>query len=444
MGAKPHRRPGATTDPLLSSSASPVRQSLTRATTLATAGMVVGYASTLVQQLVLSRSLGISTDVDALAAALAWAVSATGVVGWTIASLVVPLYIEARTRDPLEARRIARTASALAIVAGGVLAVITVLAADPLAMTLLPGSEPPSRDELASLLRISAPLHLVWTFWILTAALANARRHFAAATLVTVVPSVTIIAVIVVVPTVEAAAVAYVVGMAAQLAILIADGPEWRTDLVPALDRTALGRLGAGALPLALTFLFQNVALLVVRAAASLGGPGDVAAFDYALRLTLAGESVLLSGALAVALTVWSEDRATGAERLPLDQAIVSTAGVGLAVAAVVIALASPMVSLLFVGGRFGGEDAERVALALTWIAPGMAARMVLHLVMRRLLARRAAWLLAGVSSVAVTVIAFAGSAGQTAIGLGGVGFGYSLAWIVAAGVGVVGARRLR
>lgn len=416
--------------------------SVARSAGLATAATFAGYATTLLQQVVLARSLGVSANVDALAVALAWAVAVSGIVGWTLATAVVPLYIAARVSARSDASELFGTATSLAGVAGAALTLMTLLAAEPLASALLPGGSPDTRQTLVLLLRITCPLPFIWVMWIMASGLANARRQYVGAALVTVVPSLIVIATLLLSPTVQAAAGAYVVGMTAQVGVLVASGRQWRRDLAPRFAREAFSTLAPRLLPLAAMFVFQSAALLAVRAVASLGDPGDLAALDYAMRLTMAVESVLLTGAVAVALTVWAEERVTGVERLPARHAILLTGSVGALVAALLMLGATPTVTVLFGGGAFTGADVSRVAVALTWVAPGMAARMLILLVLRLLLARGSTWALAALFGLALAAVTIAALLGHIAAGLAGVAFGYSVGWVLAAIAAVVPIRR--
>src|SRR5262249_9310172 len=117
---------------------------------------------------------------------------------------------------------------------------------------------------------------------------------------------------------------------------------------------------------------------------------------------------------------------------------------IGSAVAATLVFLfATPLVNIVYRGGNFTIEDASRVADTLKWLSVAMAGRIVHMVALRALLARQAGTAVAVVCVVALgtfTAATYAASAG----GLNAITAGYSIAWLVGAGVTVLLAYRSR
>jgi len=421
--------------------------SIAKSATVATFATIVGYAATVAQQVLYARGLGIGSNTDALAVALAWAVATTGLVGTTLMSVVVPTYIAARHNHPLRATAIARNSNAVAFGIGLIFAAVTFGLAPQIAPILLPGSDSSTRHALEGLLRITAPLHVLWIVAVATTALANARGQFLLAAASTVVPSLPIIVALVLIPppTVERTAAAYSIGIVAQITLLTVLGNGWGRDAVPAFSRGLIVPLVRAAAPMAIAFGFMGLSSLAVRSIASFGGPGDAASLDYATRLTTAMESVLTAGSLAVALTIWSEDAVrVGPARLPLGRAILIATALSISAAVSLIWLAVPITDVLFGNGRLPPHQIALVSSALVWLAPGLAARMVHMVGMRMLLAQRATWSITAIGLLALVGVVGGALVGRAEGGLVGVAAGYSAGWIIATVVTLLALVRIK
>jgi putative peptidoglycan lipid II flippase len=410
------------------------RRQVARATLVATLGTLAGYVASLLQWAVYARVLGVSSSTDALAAALAWIVGLTGLIGAAFVSVTVPMYLRSAPTNPAAARDLFRTAQTAALVLGLGIALLTFGAAGPLAALLLPGSVESSRRELVEILRVSAPLGFMWVAVATLSALANARERYGPAAAATVIPSIPVIAALLLLPrpSVVQVAAAFVVGMTLEVLVLGVAVRPWRSHLVPGLSGGTLARLGRTAAPVVLAFLLVNVSAVVLRAIASFGGAGDVSVVDYAIRIITAAETVLLSGALAVVLTVWSTDAAGSLpERLPVVSAVRVALGFVVPAAFGVAALAPAIVGALFGGGRFGVSDVDQVSRFLVWISLGFAAHATYLVVVRAMLARGSSG--AFLASAVIELLAFtvAGWTLSSEFGLVGLGAAYSLSWVV-------------
>jgi len=398
--------------------------------TIATAATVVGYLSSVLQQFVVGRILGVGADVDALAATMAWSAGVTGFAGTTLASVVIPAYVLRARTDEKGANRLFAAAAAVALGFAVASALIVLLFPRAVGNALLPGS---STSQLANLLQLSGALQITWISVIVATALANAQGRYVAAALTSVIPSAAVIAALLIGPTVDTVIVGYTIGFAGQLAVLL-----WKTRIPwTSIDFRALDPLRRLVVPIGIGFAFINISNVVVRAVASGGATGDVAVFDYASRLTTAAESVLTAGGLAVLLTIWSGDPRS----LRLTPVLVVTV-VGSAIAATFVFLfAGPIVNFVYRGGKFTMEDATRVADTLRWLSVAMAARIVHMVALRALLARQDGRAVAVVGVVALGTVT-AATYTASSVGLTAITAGYSIAWLFGAGVTVVLAYR--
>ena len=422
----------------------PEDRRLARAAVATTLATIAGYAVTLVQQIAYARALGVGADTDGMAAALAWAVSTTGIIGTTLMAVVIPAYIRARATSPEAASTLFGAATCVATAIGLVLAIGSLVAAPALVQAMLPGSSGEGAQVATDVVRLTAPLHVLWIATVAAIALANSRGRFVLAAASTIIPSVPVIASVVIPPhpSVYLTAAAYVLGVALQLGFLIAYGRDWIRDLAPRLHMASLQPLRRSLVPIGLAFLAINLTGVAIRSVASLGPTGDVATLDYATRLTTAAESVLLNGVLAILLTVWSEDAVGAQDRLPVGRTIAYAIVLGGGAALSLALLAGPIVALLFGGGRFSQLDSARVASVLVWLAVGMAARMVHMVAVRVLLARQARWTIAWIGVIALLGVVGGAAIGHAIWGLDGVAVGYSVGWIGAAAATVAATRR--
>ncbi len=427
--------------------------SATRSVALATVATFVGYAVTLLQQVLFARALGVDAQTDALAAALAWGVGTSGPVGAALASVALPAYVQARASgDEQRARASIQASAGIGLTAALLLAIITFLAADSLSAALAPGLVGGDRERLAGLLRLTAPLEFLWILVWLTVARANARKRYVLAAASFAIPPVPVILTFVLSPnaTVEEVALAYIVGAALQVALVAASvGPLG--DLRPSLRTATARRLIRRLIPAGLAFGLMSIAGLVLRGVASLQGPGAVATADYASRLVVAGEQILLSGLLAVVFTRWSHEAgAMGSATVAVAEAggawsvqgaVLRMLGPVIGVAFLLPIVAPPLVSILFQGGRFDAEDAGAVARFLGWMSAGVAAHMLVLLAVRALLAAGRFIILSVVGAVAVVTMWGVGLIAGASMGLDGVALAYAVGWFAAAVVSLVALR---
>lgn len=419
--------------------------SVAKAIGLTTAATAIGYAITLLQQVLYARSLGVSADSDALGAALTWAVGTTGPVGTTLAMVFLPRYVRA-TKASGETAAIRSRATAIALVVGFLMLVVTLVGAPWLAGILVPGGDDARRETLVGLLRIAAPLEVTWPLIYVAISGANARERYLLAAGSFILPPLPVIGLLLIgAASVQLVALAYVGGTVLQLAALWVIEPESRPHLGAPSAGLAI-RLRQDILPVGLAFGVLSLLPLEVRGLASGHGVGAIAISDYASRLVVAGQQVLLSGLLAVTFTRWSRrvEGEPGAGIDSVERTLLLVGAAGVVIAALLPLVSVSVIRVIFGGGSFHEGDAEAVGTFVVWMGPGIAGQMVLTVALRALLAtdRHAPLLVACAAAVVVALVV--GAAGQSIWGLNGVAAGYSAGYLVAAAIAVWAIRNER
>lgn len=416
-------------------------------TTLVTAG---GYAITLLQQVLYARSLGVNADTDALGAVLAWAIGTTGFVGTTLTTVYLPAYVRANQQQPSDSADLKGVASMVTMGVGGLLMVATFLAASPLAAILLPGAEASHQVALADLLRLGAPLGLTWPLIWLAVATVNAHERYVLAAASAVLPPLPVIAVLVIGATsTDQVVLAYAAGTVLQLFALWAFEARSRPHVGWIARSPAWVNISRGLIPVGAAFALLSIVPLEIRGLASFFGAGAAATSDYASRLVLAGQQVLLSGLLAVVFTRWSKRSVPGQSRVAAAVDSVHRMLVFVLLAAVTTAVVLPFVSVplihvVLAGGRFTGADAVAVGSFVAWMAPGIGAHMVLMVAVRALLAERAYLPLLGAALSTVVLVPTVAAFAEPILQLDGVAAGYSAGYLAAALITFVAAWRLK
>lgn len=412
------------------------RPSVARSIGLTTVATGLVYATTLLQQALYGRALGVNADTDVLATGLAWGVATTGLVGTTLTSVLLPAFVRAIHAGETHRQSVLRNGWALALAVAAMLMVATFVGAGVLADALGPGLPPGDREHLADVLRLTSPLQLIWIASWMGVSIANASERYVLAAASAILPPLPVVAMFALSrPRVDDVALAYVVGAALQLVVLGIAGRRAFAGVAGAPDLRALRPLVRRLAMVGAAFAMMGAIPIVVRAIASQGRAGDVAVADYASRLALAGEQLVLSGLLAVIFTRWS----TKHPDLPVATTIARVLGVVVAVGVALPILAQDLIAILLGGGRFTGEDVDTVATFLSWMAPGVASHMLLMVVARALLAQARLAAFGAASAVALIVFGVVAVAGHSAWGLQGVAVAYSLGWLSGVSVAIVG-----
>lgn len=178
--------------------------------------------------------------------------------------------------------------------------------------------------------------------------------------------------------------IAGVAQFAFQLPLLFREGfrlrwvPPWRDPTV----REVVRRMGPGVVGVAAYQLNVTIIMLV-----SYGVDRHVvASFDYAVRLMEFPQGLVgisLATYLLPTLSGLAAQKKYPEFRATLRQGLAYALVVNLPAAALLVALAEPIIRLLFQGGLFDLAATRRTTLALTCLAPGLAAFSAVNLLVR-------------------------------------------------------------
>ncbi len=247
------------------------------------------------------------------------------------------------------------------------------------------------------LLRLMLPYLMLVCLAALCIGMLNARGHFFVPALGATLLNVVMIASVWFLtpwfgPTLETQIFALGVGVliagvaqfAFQLPVLFREGFRfrWVTPWRDPTVREVVRRMGPGVLGVAAYQLNVTLIMLV-----SYGVDRHiVASFDYAVRLMefpqgLVGVS--LAAYLLPTLSGLAAKKQYPEFRATLRQGLAYTAFLNLLAAALLVALAAPIIRLLFQGGKFDFAATQRTALALACLAPGLAAYSAVNLLAR-------------------------------------------------------------
>ncbi len=272
------------------------------------------------------------------------------------------------------------------LLAGGLLLVLALLLARPLTLLLAPGfaSDPALFDQTTTLVRICLPYSLAILAAALSMGVLNAQERFLIPALAPCVLNLTLI---------TFAGIAWLFGLAPAPTLAwgmcLAGVLQWAMQL-PALRRTGftwpgsmrfgdpeVRRLGKEMPPMVLGAAVFQINVLLSSILASFLAPGSISSLYYADRLVqfpLAVFSVAVGQAALPRLAALAGRQETArfnevlgnALRLSLFLALPATAGL--------IALASPVVDVLFGHGAFDSADSAATTLALAAYSLGLPA----------------------------------------------------------------------
>jgi putative peptidoglycan lipid II flippase len=325
-----------------------------------------------------ARRFGTGPDADALALTLVLTLAISNEIVTWIGSLFVPFYVETRTLDgPTAGRRfvafstaaltigVATLALAMAVGAGGVVALI--------APTL------PARDEATRLLRLFAPLLVLLPLVALLAGALQAHGRFVVAVVRQLLWYGGAVALLIVFGA-RYGPVVVPIGMGAGLTTCaVIFGVTVARTLPSGPERVAVGRRlrrAAWSLaPLALASAANYANVTIERAIAARLPEGSLAALTYAYRLLNFPIALMLANATTMLLPDLSARAAladTGALERTIGRALRLAIVFTLPIAALSIALAEPLVRVLFEREAFTRSSTILTVTALTWYAPGV------------------------------------------------------------------------
>jgi putative peptidoglycan lipid II flippase len=161
-----------------------------------------------------------------------------------------------------------------------------------------------------------------------------------------------------------------------QVPSLYREGFRWRwvSPLKNATVQVVIQKMVPGMLGVA---AFQFNVLITMGIAYAVKGAQTVASFDYAVRLMEFPQGVIgisLATFLLPALSGLAADKNYPEFRATLRQSLGYLAFVNLIATTLLIALAEPIVRLLFERGQFDPDSTSRAAFALACLAPGLVA----------------------------------------------------------------------
>jgi putative peptidoglycan lipid II flippase len=390
----------------------------------------LAFGTTLVQQVLYARALGVGTTADVLAIGLTYAVGISGLIGTTFAGVVLPAYLR---KDPSDGALFFRSAHFVALLAAAIGAAATIAFSSQIADAAFPAATDVVRDDLRLILWPMGLLIVAWTSVATVTALANAKQRYVFASFAAAIPSVPVIVVLVAgQPTTFGVVAAYIMGAIAQLTWLGLGLRRYWRELMPRASLAVLPAVGRASAATATGLFLISMSAVIARSIASVGGPGEAAGFDYAMRLATALEQILLTGLLSVVFTTWSMHGAGHDGPLSLENTLLFVGGAAVIVAGGLATFSAPIIDVVLRGGQFSESNAIAVGTIVAWIAPGIAAHMVVMVAARAIQARGSSRFFVELGILVTAVIGVAGAALQAAGGAAGVGAAFSLAWISA------------
>jgi putative peptidoglycan lipid II flippase len=415
-----------------------------RATFLAVVGVtLLGHLLALAFEIVAAARFGTGADADALAFALVLVVMITAEVSGWVSTLVVPLYVEARTARPAAAAAFLRRVLAAVVAVGGA-AALALAAGAPALVGLL---APTLGARGAAVLRAFAPLLLVVPLGGLFAAALHAHGRFVA-------PSLRPLAwyggglggVLLLADRLGAmsAPLGMVAGTLVFALVLAGAALALTRDADARAGGPALARLAALLLPLVLLSAAAAANVAVERALAARLPAGSLAALTYAYRLLhfplmlfVVNASAMLLPALA-GHAARGEDAAVAAlGRRALRIAVVFA----VPLAALAMALAEPLTRVLLERGAFTAVSTEATATAIVWYAPGVVATALVQVLFRAYQALHALWPLAWAAGATILVNLAMMPALTALLGFRGLALAASLAGYVGVTLMLLGLR---
>lgn len=362
------------------------------------AGIVmVGFAVSnlvgLARQIIVSRTFGTSSDLDALYAAnrlpdLLFNLMAGG----ALASAYVPSLTGLLARRDREAawRLTSAIANLLALVLTG-LAAAAWLASPWLVGRLFPFDESGQSALTASLLRLLLPTTILFGLSGLLMGTLNAHRHFSSPALAPAFYSLGwIVGAVLLAPSIGIYGLAWgvVLGaalhLAAQIPALLRLRPEYHLRL--GLKDPGVREVGSLIPPRLLGVAVVQVNFLVNTVIATSQPAGSLTAITMAFVVMLMPQ-VLIAQSMAIAsMPTFSAQVALGRMdemRGSLARTLRGVVFLSLPASLGLILLRKPIVSLLFERGAFDARSTELVAWALLWYAAGLVGHSLLEVVSR-------------------------------------------------------------
>lgn len=346
----------------------------------------------------------------------------------------VPVFTELVGRKQYkEAFRLASTLLLLMTMVLGVLTVVFVVAAPLIIPLFAPGFEPPLMDLTVSLSRILFPILILLGVSGIVVGILNSYDRFGAFAISPFFWNVAIIIVVVILEPlfhgqdkIYAYAIAIVIGTAVQLAIPAWDlrntpfhftwSFEWRN---PGVRRVLLLML-----PVTISLGLINFNQVINSFFGSLVGPNAPAAIEKAFRLYQLPQGIF-SVAVTTVLFPTLARYANAGEfvnlRATLANGMRQILFVLLPATALILALSTPIIRLVYQRGEFDPHDTTIVATALFWFAFSLPTNGVYLLQTRTFFSLQRPWQATALAVIDLTVSALAAWALYASFGVGGI-----------------------
>lgn len=397
---------------------------------------------------------GATRETDAYVAATALpelvaGVLLSGVLGYAI----IPEYLRRRHEDDARgAANLIEAALAQVLLLTGALALLTIALAGPVVSAVGPGLDGEQHDDAVLMLRVASPAMMLYGVTGAAGAVLNARDRFLPVPLSFVLGNALGIVVLFAFSTfgIVAAALGYVASAATFAAA------QWA--LVRRRGDAALGRprlrgpevtdlLRAGSIAIVITSA-PFLRSFAERVLASTAGTGDLAALGFATRLILVVAALVgVSVGTVVFPTLARQAIAQQRAELvrTLGRAVRLVVAVSLPASIVLIAIPSPVVSILFERGEFGGGDTAVTAAIVRAFAFGLVPICISEILLRALFAlgARRAVLVAVAATLTLNLALDVWL--LEVVGVEGLGIGASIAvWVNMVALGTLVARAVR
>jgi hypothetical protein len=236
----------------------------------------LAFGTTLVQQVLYARALGVGTTADVLAIGLTYAVGISGLIGTTFAGVVLPAYLR---KNPPDGAPFFRSAHFVALLAAAIGAAATIAFSSKIDDAAFPAATDVVRDDLRLILRPMGLLIVAWTSVATVTALANAKQRYVFASFAAAIPSVPVIVLLVAgQPTTFGVVAAYIVGAIAQLTWLGFGLRRYWRELMPRASLAVLPAVGRASAATATGLFLISMSAVIARSIASVGGPGRLPA----------------------------------------------------------------------------------------------------------------------------------------------------------------------
>lgn len=394
-----------------------------------------------VLELILARTYGASPELDAYRLAHAvFIVGAQMLVYHLLPHVTVPMFarLRAHSGDARAWGEFLSLHATLAMVCGAGVLLVT-FAAPSIAGFLAPGIRDP-----APLLRLLPLVAAAAAFYLLAGALAAAAGiygQFAVGTLTPLLVNIALVAAVLLLPpasqvialgggTLLGAAVSYAIHVAVTRRLY--RGPEWiRPTLSFGEAKLWLGDL---LFPVAAGLAFGHAGNVFVQRSLAGEGPGAIAMFSYAVRLTtiVYTPAALYGSTRFPALAAALAHAGRSAFRAELHRAIWMTLALSVPIAVLLWLVRLPLVTLLFGSGKLDTEALASIARMLGWAILSAPAGALSALLVKALAAASQRAGLVAPPAVGLAVLLALVPALRQWQGAEGIAAAYAL-WIVAA-----------